>query len=145
MMPAIQTTTTFTTAPRTLRNEYIVFPGKGIPFIKFDGLKGSLTINGTATDTDVASKLIPLTTLVDEYLQTHDRLTCNFLFKDFNTSTCKMLFKLFKKLQGHKRNNKSITINWLVDFDQDEMIDTGLDFAEIYDLTFNVQYAFSKN
>ena len=112
-MPAIQTTTTLKTAPRTLRNEYIVFPGKGIPFIKFDGLKGSLTINGTATDMDIASKLIPLTTMVDEYLGTHERLTCNFLFKDFNSSTCKMLFKLFKKLQGHKRNNKIITITRL--------------------------------
>jgi len=48
-----------------------------------------------------------------------------------------MLVRELKKLEDF---GKEIIINWLVEEDDEDMVDTGLDFQDVVDINFNIQF-----
>lgn len=67
-----------------------------------------------------------------------EKLTCYFYFKEYNLPTIKALFQLFKTLGEHHTLGKKITVNWFADWHNSEMIQTGIDYAEMYGLKINI-------
>ena len=119
--------------------EIIIEPKQRSPFIKFNGEKGILMIKGNAIEKDVHTHILSLIVMANEFLKSNEKLTCYFFFKDFNPSTCKALFDLFKHLKRHRNNGKKININWFADYHNTEMIETGIDYSDLFDLKFNIQ------
>ena len=63
------------------------------------------------------------------------RVDLSFMY--FNTSSSKCLFDLFKTLKQLKKNGKDVEINWYYEEDDDDMMETGEDFADLLGLDFN--------
>ena len=111
------------------------------PFAYFNGDSGVLSINGNAISGREESNLFSLVVLVDEYFIEQDRLVCDFHFSDFNSRACKLSFNIFRSLKSHHINGKEIEINWFVEKDNQEVRDTGYDYAELFDFEINVEAA----
>lgn len=57
-------------------------------------------------------------------------------FRYFNTSTSKCLFDFFKMMKGLVREGKTVIINWHYEEDDEDMLETGEDYADILSLDF---------
>lgn len=64
------------------------------------------------------------------------RLSVNFNFDYFNTSSAKCLYNLFKVLAHLKSRGMMILINWF--YEDPDLLEAGKDFAEFFDLNFNL-------
>lgn len=113
-------------------------PQKRTPFVKFKRDQGLLLIKGTSIEKNAMDFYGPLVTIVDSYLSEEEKLTCYFYFKEFNLATAKSLFQLFKTLGEYHLLEKKITINWFADWHNNEMIQTGIDFSELYGLKMHI-------
>lgn len=116
----------------------IIEPQPITPFVKFKSDQGLLLIKGKSMSEDALDFYAPIVTIVDNYLNQAEKLTCYLYFKEFNLATAKSLFHLFKTLSEHHILGKRITINWFADWHNNEMLQTGIDYADIYDLKINI-------
>lgn len=127
-----------TSNPNPLTKEFIVEPQLKRPFIKFNEQKGFLMIKGNSMEVK-EEFFLPVLALIEEHLKHNNKLTCYFFFKCFNQETTNVLFKVFQTLENHKQLGHKITINWFSDFENENMIETGIGFADLFDLKFNIQ------
>lgn len=74
---------------------------------------------------------------IDQHMKESNELTVKFMFEYFNTSSSKCLFEIFKKLKGHMDAGKNIVIDWIFEEDDDDMMETGEDFADIIGIDIN--------
>ena len=85
----------------------------------------------------------PIFNVIESYLkngQSNDKLKIVIDFEYFNTSTARMLYKLFS-LFNEAVNTKDylIEIDWVYEFDDFDMIDSGKDFNFMFKyLDFNL-------
>ncbi|MEQ9051746.1 MAG: SiaC family regulatory phosphoprotein, partial [Marinoscillum sp.] len=63
---------------------------------------------------------------------------CYFHFSVINASTTKLLFNLFSMLTKETRKGNQITIYWVVEQDDEDLIDVGLDFKNALNLDFRI-------
>lgn len=67
---------------------------------------------------------------------TISELNCNFNFKVLSSASHKMIYEILIELESLHKISNSVTINWyFLNFDED-MHETGEDFAETIDLPF---------
>ncbi|MEQ8473323.1 MAG: SiaC family regulatory phosphoprotein, partial [Marinoscillum sp.] len=59
-------------------------------------------------------------------------------FKTLNTSTVKVLFDLFKYLRNEKLKGNDVRVTWRAEVSNPDMLETGMDFSELFDLNFLV-------
>jgi len=65
-------------------------------------------------------------------------LTVEMSMAYFNTSSCKCLFMIFKKLNQFKMDGMNMAVNWYYEEYDDDMMEAGEDFSEIFDMEFNL-------
>ncbi|MEP0366810.1 MAG: DUF1987 domain-containing protein [Cyclobacteriaceae bacterium] len=66
-----------------------------------------------------------------------ETIQVNFSFQYFNTSSSKCLFDFFKMLRNFIKEGKDVEINWHYEEYDDDMLETGEDYAELLGLEFN--------
>lgn len=109
-----------------------------MPLVKFNREKGLLLIKGKSLSENATEFYDPLITIVDNYLCQEEKITCYFYFKAFNLSTTKSLFQLFKTLGEYHLLGSKITVHWFADWHNSEMIQTGIDYAEMYGIKVHI-------
>lgn len=67
-------------------------------------------------------------------------ITANFQFVYFNTSSARCIFMMIKELKKLEDLGRKVTINWFVEDDDEDMMETGLDFQDIVDIDFQIQF-----
>lgn len=124
---------------RTLEvSAFTVNADQQTPFIKFDSTEGVLLIKGNSTREDAWEFYQPLLHTIRKHFLTQGHLSCYLFLKEFNLQTVRVLFSLFGQIATQQAKGKKVTIHWFSIWHQQEMIDTGMDFSDLYDLDLKV-------
>ncbi|MCI5055575.1 MAG: DUF1987 domain-containing protein [Flavobacteriales bacterium] len=110
------------------------------PFVDFDPEKGIFDMRGKSIPEDAVSFYKPIMEWLDNYGESPQPATeVNISLEYFNTNSSKFILDLFFKLVTfHKSGKTSVTINWIVSEDDDDMIEAGEDYAAIVEVPMNI-------
>ena len=119
--------------------KYSVEGTQKTPTINFDLTKGELEMHGSSIPENSVDFYKPLIAALDEYTASPKPTTnVTFNMRYFNTSSSKRILDVFKKLEIINRNGSAVTINWVYEDDDDDMLEAGEDYESVVDLTFKM-------
>ena len=101
------------------------------PEVRINTAEKVLIIEGRSSPENAIEFYQKIYNAVDSYFAQKDSLTVNLLFEYFNTSSSKCLFNLFRKFKKYQEEGKNLVINWYYEEYDEDMLETGEDFAEI--------------
>lgn len=113
-------------------------PTTRTPYVRLSHLDDKLTIKGNATALDLEGFYAPIISRVQRHLRIFKKLKVQIMFDDLNASTAKFLFDFFKTLRNAQMAGSHIEVVWAAPVSNLEMLETGRDFAELYDLNFRI-------
>ncbi len=106
------------------------------PTVNFISSEGLLEIKGRSIPENSIEFYKPLIDWIESYAQQpNDSSNVNIQLEYFNTSSSKCILDLFKKLEAI---NKSITINWYYEEDDEDMLEAGEDYEAIINIPFKM-------
>ena len=120
----------------TLFNE----PTSQTPLINFNPISGNLELRGKSTHEDSFKIYQPMFDWLEEYSR-HPVLktSLNIQLDYFNTSSSKCINDLFKKMELIVKNgNGDVSINWLYDELDEDMLEAGEEYKSITKIPFNL-------
>ena len=123
-------------AIRQISRDMIFEPTATTPFVKLSEDEKLLTVKGNSSMQDIHLFYDPVISRTKEYLEAKGQLSVHLMFKTLNTSSVKVLFDLFKYFRSQTKAGAKIRVVWAAESDHPEMLETGLDFSEIYELNF---------
>lgn len=108
------------------------------PYVRIDSHVGHIVFSGKSSPANSLGFYYPLLNKIKTLFQDKkEPIRVDLSFKYFNTSSSKCLFDLFKVLKGFQKQGKILIINWYYEEDDDDMLETGEDYADILDIHFN--------
>ncbi len=109
------------------------------PAIHFDGVNGRLELRGKSVPEDSFKFFQPMHDWLDQYIESPAAETeLNVALEYFNTSSAKVLLEVFKKMNRlHQSGKTKLTINWVYEDDDDDMLEAGQDYQSIVDIPMN--------
>lgn len=114
-------------------------PTRKTPLVQFDPQEGVFCIQGHSIPEDSIGFYQPLFEWMTEYLPTHSGpLVLEIALQDFNTASRKCMMFLFQILNSNLPYNPQLSILWVCDEDDEDMVETGEDFAELIDVPIRV-------
>ncbi len=119
--------------------KYSVEGTQKTPTINFDPNKGELEVYGNSIPENSVDFYKPIIAALEEYM-TAPQPTTNVTFnmRYFNTSSSKRILDVFKKLETLNRNGSPVTVNWVYEDDDDDMLEAGEDYESVVELTFKM-------
>lgn len=108
------------------------------PEIRLNAESKTLSLSGRSSPENALMFYQRVLDSLDRYFDAEVELTANFQFDYFNTSSSKCLFLIFKKLKKQIDLGKRVELNWYYEEDDDDMLETGEDFADLMDLDINM-------
>ncbi|MBV6647813.1 MAG: DUF1987 domain-containing protein [Cyclobacteriaceae bacterium] len=122
---------------RTLATDLVLEGTTTTPFVQFQPVKGTLDFKGRSSPRETVKFYQSIISVVDEYLSEGEQLTASFSFEYFNTSSSKCIFDMMKCLKKASSIGKQVIINWYYEEWDDDMKETGEDYADAIGLPFN--------
>ncbi|TVR38638.1 MAG: DUF1987 domain-containing protein [Cryomorphaceae bacterium] len=109
------------------------------PAIHFDGVGGKLELKGKSVPEDSFKFFQPMHDWLDQYIENPAKETeLNVALEYFNTSSAKVLLEVFKKMNRlHQSGKTQLTINWVYEEDDDDMLEAGQDYQSIVEVPMN--------
>lgn len=114
--------------------DFILESTGSTPFIRYNRAQKKLVLNGKSTGENVADLYKPVITMLKQDTVASKTVTVDIQLSDINTKTTGVLFDLFKYLGLKKLTGGNVEVIWRVDATNADMIDTGLNFSDLYDL-----------
>jgi hypothetical protein len=109
------------------------------PFLQFNPVSGVFDIQGKSIPENSVLFYKPLFDWLDLYFQSPAKTTTlNVKLDYFNTSSAKCIVDLFKKLEGFGKKGHQVSINWMHDEMDDDMLEAGEDYKSIIKIPFNL-------
>lgn len=109
------------------------------PTINFDPNKGELEVYGNSIPENSVDFYKPIIAALEEYMLAPQPTTnVTFNMRYFNTSSSKRILDVFKKLETLNRNGSPVTVNWVYEDDDDDMLEAGEDYESVVELTFKM-------
>lgn len=106
------------------------------PTVNFISSEGLLEIKGRSIPENSIEFYKPLIDWIESYAQQpNDASNVNIQLEYFNTSSSKCILDLFKKLEAI---NKTITINWYYEEDDEDILEAGEDYEAIINIPFKM-------
>ncbi|MEP1094104.1 MAG: SiaC family regulatory phosphoprotein [Cyclobacteriaceae bacterium] len=100
-----------------------------------------ITVRGWSVTTDIHIKYTQLLTDIQTHFVSSDSLNLHIKYELFNSSSLRYLFKIIKTLNEAHAKGKAIKIYWsCASSNEAEMIDMGLDLANMSDFKFQISY-----
>ena len=106
------------------------------PFVSYDKETKFLIVKGNASDPNMQEFFDPIFSAVKRDAVDSNNLKVYFYFKAMNTSTVKVLFDLFKYLRVRVAEGTKVQVVWGADAYDLEMMETGRELSELYNLNF---------
>jgi hypothetical protein len=109
------------------------------PVINFSD--GSLEISGKSIPENSIEFYQPLYNWLDQYGQQPVKSTSlKVRLEYFNTSSSKCLLDVFRKLETIQKSGKSdVTVIWMYEEEDEDMMEAGEDYREIVGLPFTIE------
>jgi hypothetical protein len=120
-------------------DQYAIEGTQKNPTIKFDLTKGELHVSGNSIPENSVDFYKPLLAAMEEYAASpQPTTTVTFNMRYFNTSSSKRILDIFKKLETINRGGSAVTVNWVYEDDDDDMLEAGEDYQSVVDLSFKM-------
>ena len=108
------------------------------PFVLFNTDNGVLELRGRSSPDNSLGFYSPIFKFIDYYLEKPvERLKINVNLEYFNTSSLKCIFQMLKKLSDISKGGTEIEVNWFYEEEDEDMLETGEDIADLLNLDFN--------
>lgn len=111
-----------------------------IPTVNFDPDSGILEISGESYHEYTIEFYQPIFKWLQDYLAENGKeVTFNFKMTYFNTSSSRRFLEIFDMLEEYKNEkNGNVTVNWYYQKDDVDMLESGEEYAEDVELTFEL-------
>lgn len=120
-------------------DQYAIEGTQKNPTIKFDLTKGELHVSGNSIPENSVDFYKPLLAALEEYAASPKPTTnVTFNMRYFNTSSSKRILDIFKKLESINRGGSVVSVNWVYEDDDDDMLEAGEDYQSVVDLNFTM-------
>lgn len=107
------------------------------PKITLDKESGLLEIMGASIPENADSLYMPIIDWLEEYSKNpNEKTVFNFGLKYFNTSSSKLLLDILLLLKNLYEKGNDVLIRWHTESHDDDMKETGYDYAEIIEVPF---------
>jgi hypothetical protein len=111
---------------------------KTTPRVDLNAETGELEIIGECYPENAMPFYKPIFEWLNDYLcQSNTAIIVNLRLAYFNTSTSKCLLNLLEILEQAHLNGRQIELNWHYQENDEDMLDSGYEFAEDITLPFN--------
>ncbi len=107
------------------------------PEVILSSKKRVLQIKGRSSPENALQFYQQIQNAIDEFFEENNALYIRFIFEYFNTSSSKCIFEILKKLKAYKIKGRKMKIDWVYETDDDDMFETGEDFADIVGIKIN--------
>jgi len=109
------------------------------PKIDFNLSKGHLLLKGKSIPENPNEFYEPLFNAINTYSENPlSHTTLDFKLEYFNTSSSKIILEILKKFQIIDNNEKTVSINWYYDIEDDEILEIGEDYSKILNIPLNL-------
>ena len=120
-------------------NPFSIGKTNNTPEVNFDPEKKVFELSGKSIPEDPQAFYSTILTWVDQYIQNPlDKLTVNIRLDYFNTSTSKILFTIFRKLESMPKAEQKVAINWYYEEGDYDLLESGEDYEALLKIPFNV-------
>ncbi|MCS6885934.1 MAG: DUF1987 domain-containing protein [Acidobacteriota bacterium] len=111
---------------------------RATPAVRFDAASGVLEISGESYPENSMKFYQPVFSWLQQYLSETDHpITFNFKLDYFNTSSSKCILNILEMLEQAHAQGRQISLNWYYQEDDEDMLESGQEFAEDLSLHFN--------
>lgn len=121
-------------------NDLLVEGTPKTPRIQFVAGSGMLEISGRSIPENSIEFYQPVYSWIDEYAkQSLPKTTIKIQLEYFNTSSSKCVLDIFRKLEALQKTGKSaVTVLWMYEEEDEDMMEAGDDYKAIVNLTFEI-------
>lgn len=120
-------------------NNLFIEPKKNTPEIDFNFSTCVLNLSGRSFPEDASSFFKPVFDWLGEFLKFEKKdIVVNFKLKYFNTSSSKALLDILDLLDDYNNKYLSVKVNWYYDKFDDDIKESGEEFAEDLNLPFTI-------
>jgi hypothetical protein len=119
----------------------IIEPGIKTPHIILDSQRGNMEIKGKSIPENSIEFFKPVYEWIDAYvLQPLPQTLVVIQLEYFNTSSSKCLLDVFRKLEAlHQSGKSSVSVKWLYEEDDEDIMEAGDDYQTIVKLPFSIE------
>lgn len=108
------------------------------PKVVLDKENAIFMIAGNSLPEDVGAFYSPILEWLDNYVQNpNPRTEVNLHFDYYNTSSSKMILKILERFREIHRKGYEVLVLWHYHEDDEDMIESGEDYAEHLNIPFN--------
>ena len=107
------------------------------PQVLLDPEKGLISLEGRSILEDTISFYDPILKWLNEFITLPRDITINISFDYFNSTSARILLMLLQTAQGIKKHGNNLTINWYYDENDENIRESGNDFASLVKEEFN--------
>jgi hypothetical protein len=116
----------------------IIDKTKVTPQISFNAATGILEIEGESYPENAMQFYKPVFNWLSQFLaESKNGITFDFKFDYFNTSSSKCILNIFEMLEEAANAGRELKLNWYYREDDEDMLESGQEFAEGMSLEFN--------
>jgi hypothetical protein len=107
------------------------------PTVILDPDKGIISLEGRSILEDTISFYDPILKWLKDYIEVPRDITVSVSFDYFNSTSARILLMILQTAQEVKKSGKSLTINWYYDANDENIRESGSDFASLVHEPFN--------
>jgi hypothetical protein len=118
--------------------KYLVEATKHTPFVHLSVQKKIIQIEGVSHPENALSFYLPVIESLKQLagMKLNEPFEMKVFMDYFNTSSAKCLFDIFKQISRMKKQGMEIIIHWNYEEDDEDMLETGEDYADLLNLDF---------
>ncbi|WP_066631653.1 DUF1987 domain-containing protein [Labilibacter marinus] len=121
----------------TLTDNLVLNSTETTPEVKFNCGNGELEMNGVLLPLDCDAFFNPLLKWLEAYMSKPALVTKLALKLEYmNTRASKYLFQMLKRMNEHLSKDKKLSVKWVYDKDDLDMLEAGEDFSALIDSEF---------
>ena len=110
---------------------------KDVPEVLLDASKGVFKISGRSCPENFSEFYGQVLRWLDGYIQTpNDKTVFDFKLIYYNTASAKMILTIMQKIESMKEAGLNVTIRWHYPDDDDDMQESGEDYADLIEVPF---------
>ncbi len=107
------------------------------PQVILDPEKGTISLEGRSILEDTISFYDPILLWLNEFIAVPNDITINISFEYFNSTSARILLMILQTAKQIKKQGKILIINWYYDENDDNIKESGSDFASLVKEEFN--------
>ncbi|WP_425389427.1 DUF1987 domain-containing protein [Ekhidna sp.] len=122
-----------------MKESFIRKPTKTTPGAGVNYEKGKVVLKGRSSPENTMEFFEPFLKAISSLAKAKcEKVTASFRLVYFNTSSARCIYLTIKELKKLELQGKTVGINWFAEEEDEDMIETGLDFQDMVGMDFKI-------